>query len=117
MSLIRLENIVKTHSRAGEAVPVLKGVSLSIRPGEMVALMGASGSGKTTLINLLGMLDRPTRGTDVFQGSEVTDLAPNERAGLRNREIGFVFQNFNLLPRMSALENVTIPLLSGAHGL
>jgi ABC-type lipoprotein export system ATPase subunit len=89
---------------------VLKGVSLDIAPGEMVALMGASGSGKTTLMNLLGCLDRPTSGHYWLDGDEISGLSPEQRADVRNRKIGFVFQSFNLLPRTSALENVMMPL-------
>jgi macrolide transport system ATP-binding/permease protein len=115
--LVRLEQVHKAYTRGLIAVPVLNGVTLSIRQGEMVALMGASGSGKTTLINLLGFLDRPTSGCHIFDGNDVTQLGALERARLRNQKIGFVFQNFHLLPRMSALENVTMPLLYGAHSL
>jgi ABC-type lipoprotein export system ATPase subunit len=85
-------------------------VSLQIGAGEMVALMGASGSGKTTLMNILGCLDRPTSGRYMLDGEEVSELTPVQRADVRNRKIGFVFQSFNLLPRTSALENVTMPL-------
>jgi macrolide transport system ATP-binding/permease protein len=98
-------------------VPVLRGVSLSIAQGEMVALMGASGSGKTTLINLLGYLDRPTSGRHFVRGQDVSQLSEAERAALRGTEIGFVFQNFNLLPRMSAVENVMMPLMYGSNDL
>ena len=100
---------------ARSSVPVLRGVSLSIARREMVALMGASGSGKTTLINLLGFLDRPTSGRYWLDGQDVTRLGEAERAWLRSRQIGFVFQNFNLLPRMTALENVMMPLVYGSH--
>ena len=89
---------------------MLKGVSLAVERGEMVALMGASGSGKTTLINLLGCLDQPTSGRYWLDGEEVSRLSEAERALLRNEKIGFVFQNFNLLPRLTALENVMMPL-------
>ena len=112
---IRLEEIHKVYRRGSIDVPVLKGVSLSIARGEMVALMGASGSGKTTLINLLGFLDRPTRGRHWLDGQDVTRLGEAERAWLRSRQIGFVFQNFNLLPRMTALENVMMPFVYGSH--
>jgi macrolide transport system ATP-binding/permease protein len=111
MELIRLEQISKTY-RAGEvSVPVLKDVSLTIREGELVALMGASGSGKTTLMNILGCLDRPTVGRYWLDGEEVSALTPAERANLRSRKIGFVFQTFNLLPRTNSLDNVTMPLV------
>jgi ABC-type lipoprotein export system ATPase subunit len=117
MDLIRLENIYKTY-RLGEVdVPVLKGVSLAIDRGAMVALMGASGSGKTTLMNLLGCLDRPTSGKYWLDGDEVSKLSTDERAMVRNRKIGFVFQNFNLLARTSALENVMMPLAYTASNL
>ena len=107
--------IHKTYERGVISVPVLKGVSLSIRRREMVALMGASGSGKTTLINLLGFLDRPSSGRYFLDSQEVTRLGEAERAWLRSRQIGFVFQNFNLLPRLTALENVMMPLAYGSH--
>src|SRR5262249_42230554 len=110
MELIVLRDICKTYYLGEVDVPALKGVSLDIAPGEMVALMGASGSGKTTLMNLLGCLDRPTAGSYWLDGEEVSSLTPEQRADVRNRKIGFVFQSFNLLPRTSALENVTMPL-------
>ena len=110
MALIELEDIRKTYRRGKVDVPVLKGASLSIARGEMVALMGASGSGKTTLINLLGALDRPTSGSYRLDGDEVSARSVEERAALRSRRIGFVFQSFNLLPRLGALENVMLPL-------
>jgi macrolide transport system ATP-binding/permease protein len=114
---LKLEHIRKDYERGKVVVPVLKGVSLAVRRGEMVALMGASGSGKTTLINLLGALDRPTDGRYWLDGDEVSTLTEAQRALLRNEKIGFVFQNFNLLPRLSALENVMMPLAYAAHGL
>jgi ABC-type lipoprotein export system ATPase subunit len=110
MELITVKDIFKTYYLGEVDVPVLKGVSLEIGRGEMVALMGASGSGKTTLMNLLGCLDRPTSGEYWLNGEEISQLTPQERADVRNRMIGFVFQSFNLLPRASALENVLMPL-------
>jgi macrolide transport system ATP-binding/permease protein len=115
VEMIRLFDIHKTYSRGAIEVPVLRGVSLAIARREMVALMGASGSGKTTLINLLGFLDRPTSGRHEHEGHDVTQLGEVERAWLRSRRIGFVFQNFNLLPRLTALENVMMPFSYGSH--
>jgi ABC-type lipoprotein export system ATPase subunit len=115
MELITLKDIHKTYYLGEVDVPVLKGVSLEIGNGEMVALMGASGSGKTTLMNLLGCLDRPTSGRYWLDGEEVSQLTPSDRADVRNRKIGFVFQSFNLLARASALENVTMPLDYAQH--
>jgi len=110
MKLIELEHIDKTYRIGEMSVPVLKDINLSIGEGEYVALTGASGSGKSTLMNILGCLDRPTGGKYFLEGQEV-GAAPNDaRALIRNRKIGFVFQNFNLLPRTSALDNVIMPL-------
>src|SRR5271170_8327063 len=106
MELIRLNDIYKTYHVGELYLPVLKGVSLSILRGEMVALMGVSGSGKTTLMNLLGCLDHPSSGRYWFQDEEVSQYNADQRANLRNRKIGFVFQSFNLLPRTNALDNV-----------
>src|SRR5437016_4459021 len=117
MELIRIENLFKTYYLGEVDVPVLKGVSLTIEQGEMVALMGVSGSGKTTLMNILGCLDRPTKGRYRLDGQDIERLSADERAMVRNRKIGFVFQNFNLLPRTSALENVIMPLVYTAGGL
>ena len=111
MELIELRNIYKTYSLGEIDLPVLKGVSLNIARGELVALMGASGSGKSTLMNILGCLDHPTSGEYWLDGHEISFLTPTERARLRNRVIGFVFQSFNLLPRTTALENVLMPLI------
>lgn len=111
MELIELKDIRKTY-RLGEIdLPVLKGITMSVASGEFVALMGSSGSGKSTLMNLLGCLDHPTAGEYWLNGKEVSELSAKERARVRNKMIGFVFQNFNLLPRTSALENVILPLI------
>ena len=110
MELIRLEDIDKTYHLGEVDLPVLRGISLSIARGEMVALMGASGSGKTTLMNLLGCLDRPSGGKYWLDGQEMSALSPNQRAVVRSERIGFVFQNFNLLPRTTALHNLIMPL-------
>jgi len=115
--LIRLEDVRKTYYLGEVDVPVLKGVSLTITRGEMVALMGASGSGKSTLMNILGCLDRPTAGKYWLDGQEVSDLTKDQRAVIRNQKIGFVFQNFNLLPRTSALEQVVMPLTYSHSGV
>jgi ABC-type lipoprotein export system ATPase subunit len=108
--LIRLKDIYKTYQLGEVQLPVLKGVSLAVERGEMISLMGVSGSGKSTLMNILGCLDHPTSGEYWLDGQEVSLLSSDERAILRNRKIGFVFQSFNLLPRTSALENVIMPL-------
>lgn len=110
MDLIELKNIHKTYRLGEISVPVLRGVSLRIRQGEFVALMGTSGSGKTTLMNILGCLDRPTAGSYRLDGQDVAELSADERALVRSQKIGFVFQNFNLLSRTSAIDNVLMPL-------
>src|SRR6516162_8752973 len=110
MEIIRLENIFKSYGRGVLEIPVLQGFSLKIENNEFVALVGASGSGKSTLMNILGCLDRPTSGKYWFDANEISSLSADERARIRNTKIGFVFQNFNLLPRANALNNVRMPL-------
>jgi len=110
LDLIELRDIRKTYHLGEVDLPVLKGVSLNIVHGELVALMGVSGSGKSTLMNILGCLDHPNSGEYWLDGREISRLTARERARLRNRIIGFVFQNYNLLPRTTALENVLMPL-------
>ncbi len=107
--LIRLENVHKTYDLGEIQVHALRGVSLEVRAGELVAVMGASGSGKSTLMNILGCLDRPTRGHYYLEGTDVSQFSKVELARIRNRKLGFVFQQFNLLARTSALENVELP--------
>ncbi|MDP9173825.1 MAG: ABC transporter ATP-binding protein [Planctomycetota bacterium] len=108
--LIRLENVYKTYHVGELDIPVLRGVSLQIKRGELISLVGASGSGKTTLMNILGCLDRPTSGKYWLDGQEISSYSADQRALQRNSKIGFVFQSFNLLPRTSALENVLMPM-------
>ena len=110
MPFLELRNIYKTYYLGDIDVPVLKGVSMSVSQGELVALMGTSGSGKSTLMNILGCLDRPSSGEYLLEGQEISLLSSDQRAALRNSRIGFVFQNFNLLPRTSAIDNVMMPL-------
>ena len=109
-AVIQLDEIHKVYHTGEVDVPAVCGVSLEIAKGEFVALMGASGSGKSTLMNILGCLDRPTRGRYLLDGKDVSGLGRNELADIRNQKLGFVFQNFNLLSRTSALENVELPL-------
>jgi putative ABC transport system ATP-binding protein len=111
MNLIRLQNISRRYQMGTETVHALRGVSLEIARGEYVAIMGQSGSGKSTLMNLLGCLDTPTEGSYELNGSHVSEMDDNDLAEIRNREIGFVFQTFNLLPRANALRNVELPLI------
>ena len=109
--IIRLDNIRRNFKVGGEEVHALRGVSFTISEGEFVTIMGTSGSGKSTLLNLLGCLDTPTSGEYYLDGVAVRTMGKNDRARLRNRKIGFVFQNYNLLPKTTALENVELPLL------
>jgi len=114
--LIRIEQLQRDFALGDETIHVLKGIDLHIEKGEYVALMGPSGSGKSTLMNLLGCLDTPTSGTYVLNGRDVSQMDDDELADIRNREIGFVFQTFNLLPRMTALDNVALPMVYAGFG-
>ena len=109
--VIVLENIVKTYSMGDSSFNALDGINLSIEKGSFVAIMGPSGSGKSTMMNIIGCLDRPTSGAYWLDGQQVAELSDDELALVRNEKIGFVFQNFNLLPRMNALHNVALPLI------
>ena len=109
--VIHLSEIRKSYFMGKQELQVLKGISLDIMKNEYVALMGPSGSGKSTLMNILGCLDSPTSGTYILNGNDVSTMPDNELAEIRNKEIGFVFQQFNLLPRLTALENVALPLV------
>jgi putative ABC transport system ATP-binding protein len=111
VSLIRLQNISRLYEMGGETIHALRDVSMEVQRGEYVAIMGPSGSGKSTLMNLLGCLDTCTSGTYELNGALVSELDDNQLAEIRNREIGFVFQTFNLLPRANALRNVELPLI------
>ncbi len=109
--IIQIKNIKRDFALGSETVYVLKGIDLTINKGEYVALMGPSGSGKSTLMNLLGCLDTPTSGSYILNGKDVSKMTDNELAEIRNKEIGFVFQTFNLMPRTTALDNVALPLI------
>lgn len=114
--IIHLQGILKNYYLGKQVIEVLKGISLNIYKNEYVALMGPSGSGKSTLMNILGCLDTPTAGTYVLNGKDVSRMSDNDLAEVRNQEIGFVFQQFNLLPRLSAVENVALPLVYAGVG-
>lgn len=113
--LIKISNIKRDFVLGNEIVYVLKGIDLEIKKGEYVALMGPSGSGKSTLMNLLGCLDTPTSGSYILNGKDVSKMKDDELAEIRNKEIGFVFQTFNLLPRTTALDNVALPMIYAGY--
>jgi putative ABC transport system ATP-binding protein len=114
--MIELGNITKIYRMGKVEVPALQGVTLDIKQGEMLAIIGASGSGKSTLMNIIGLLDKPTLGSYIFEGADVSRLSDNQLAEMRNKNFGFVFQEFNLLSRATALANVELPLIySGAR--
>ena len=114
--MIELNNITKSYQMGTQTVHALRGVDLSIDAGEYVAIMGPSGSGKSTLMNIIGALDLPTSGTYTLDGIDVSHMTDDEQARIRNQRIGFVFQQFNLLPRTSALKQVALPLMYGGYG-
>jgi putative ABC transport system ATP-binding protein len=114
--MIKLENITKIYHMGEVEVPALRGVTLDVQQGEMVALIGASGSGKSTLMNIMGFLDKPTAGRYTLEGIDVSQLNDNRLAEMRNKKVGFVFQTYNLLPRTGAISNVELPLVYGGGG-
>lgn len=109
--MLKLDRVSKTYQQNGHDIPVLREISLTIADGEMCSIVGASGSGKSTLLNIMGLLDMPDSGSVIYQGNTVHDIDERRQAEIRNRHFGFVFQSFNLLPRLSALDNVGLPLL------
>lgn len=111
--MLKLTNIYKSYWQADSEVEILKNINLSIEAGEYVSIMGPSGSGKSTLMNILGCLDKPTRGDYLIENTDVSSLKDYELSDLRNESIGFVFQNFNLMPRLTALQNIELPLVYG----
>ena len=115
--IVQLENVFKDYSQGREPVHVLHDISMTVEQGEYIAIMGPSGSGKTTLMNLLGCLDVPSSGTYLLEGQDIGSLSDDALADIRNQSIGFVFQNFHLLPKMTALDNVALPLLYRGVGL
>ncbi|MES2794915.1 MAG: ABC transporter ATP-binding protein [Bacteroidota bacterium] len=115
MNIIETKNISKRYVMGEEVIDALKDVTISVKKGEYVAFMGPSGSGKSTLMNIIGCLDTPSTGTYVLNGHDVSEMSENELAEIRNKEIGFVFQTFNLLPRQSSLENVALPLIYAGY--
>ncbi len=117
MTLIDIEGVKKIYDLGAEKIHALDGVSLKIERGEYIAIMGPSGSGKSTIMNILGCLDTPTSGSYYFEDEEVSKMDDNQLAGIRNEKIGFVFQTFNLLPRISSLQNVELPLIYGGVSL
>jgi len=114
--MIKLEDVTKSYRNGKETMDVLKSINLEIRQGEFVAIMGPSGSGKSTLMNIIGCLDRPTSGAYYFEGKDISSLDDQELAKIRNKKIGFVFQQFHLLPRLSALKNVELPMIYAGIG-
>jgi putative ABC transport system ATP-binding protein len=115
MNIIETTNISKRYVMGEEVIDALKDVSITVKKGEYVAFMGPSGSGKSTLMNIIGCLDTPSTGTYILNGQDVSEMSENELAEVRNKEIGFVFQTFNLLPRQSSLENVALPLIYAGY--